>query len=394
MTRFLLILFVVTTQLSAMSQHQTGLVPEDMRDMAALCTIYTFQDLYGDHSSMVPEGFEHLYSSTPTILDNKFDLFQKGDRAALVFRGSTANKNSWMVNLHSTLLPAKGKIEVNSKNFQYQFAEDTAAAVHAGYTLAIATMANNILDQISSLHDKGVKQLIITGHSQGGALAHLMRAYLEHLPKRKATQGLALKTYAFAAPMVGNEAFALEYGQKFSGTQSSYSIFETEDMVPNMPISLSGGEGLSFQGLIAAFSGNASMKDMASNSLFNLFGNSMTSFQNWFGSSVENQLEDAIGQVDYPEIRRPQPYIPLENMVELDPFDYPLILKDSTILENDSIMAMEERDAEGVFLNKALYRSAPSGFHHKPYNYYVGILKHWFPEDYQTLEVKVLPENL
>lgn len=395
MTRNLLLILLLALGLCAQAQLQPGLVPEEVRDMSALCTVHTFQDLYGSFEEMVPEGYVNIYSSVPTVLDNKFEVFKKDNLAVVEIRGTTANMDSWMVNMHSSLLPAQGSMAINGQDFHYTFAEDTAAGVHAGYTLAIATIANEVLEQLSDLDKQGVHDVIITGHSQGGALAHLLRTYLEHLPKRKLPKGMRFKTYAFAAPMVGNKAFAKEYEKKFCTKLSSYSIFETEDFVPNMPISLSGGEGFSMSGIMGMLFGNGGdMKTMATNSLMSMFSGSLHKLAGSFGGSVEKQLAEALGEVELPPYRKDMEYQPMETKVELEPFEYPLILNDPTILQNDSIMAVEERDDNGVFKNKELYRKAPNGYHHKPYNYYVGILKRWFPADYEALKVKVLPENL
>ena len=46
-------------------------------------------------------------------------------------------------------------------------------------------------------------------------------------------------------------------------------------------------------------------------------------------------------------------------------------------------------DANGNY-----YRQEPGFFQHKPYNYYVGILKEYFSRDYNNLKMLYLPENL
>ena len=93
-----------------------------------------------------------------------------------------------------------------------------------------------MVDQINKLNDKGVYDIIITGHSQGGALAHLTRAYLENLPEEEISSKNIFKTYSFANPMCGNEEFAREYKVRYSDSNMSYSVINPADMVPQMPM--------------------------------------------------------------------------------------------------------------------------------------------------------------
>ena len=81
-------------------------------------------------------------------------------------------------------------------------------------------------------------------------------------------------------------------------------------------------------------------------------------------------------------------------LIVLEKFEYPRILKDSAILLNDSIMAANKRDKYGVFENKRLYKKEPWSYQHKTYNYYVGLLSLYFPKSYAILDKKYLQENL
>ncbi|MCB0793526.1 MAG: hypothetical protein KDB88_02215 [Flavobacteriales bacterium] len=389
----LVIAFWVFLGNGLVAQLAPGFVPEEARDMAALCTVHTFQDLYGSDEAMVPAGYVRTYSSMPTALDNKFEVFRKGATAVLEIRGSTANMMSWMVNVYSAMIPASGTIQVNGKDFRYHFADDTSAAVHSGYVLGLCTMLDEVVEQLYELDADGIEDVIITGHSQGGALAHLMRAYLEHAPKGTVPKKMNFKTYSFAGPMVGDKAFAKEYEKKFCTRLTSYSIINPKDPFPGMPVSYEEGNAFSMGNMMSLLFGG-DVKAKAMGSLMNLFSGSLVGIAQSTGRSVEKRIEGALGEVIMPPFRPEVNYHPMAERIELEPFDYPLILKDSTILQNDSIMRVEQRDADGVFLNKDLYKKAPGTFHHKPYNYYVAILKRWFPLAYEELEVKILPENL
>jgi hypothetical protein len=95
-----------------------------------------------------------------------------------------------------------------------------------------------------------------------------------------------------------------------------------------------------------------------------------------------------------PEYVKDIRYYKLSERIEVPPVEYPRVLKDSSILHNDSLMAVYTRDAEGHFINTDLYKKEPWAYQHKPYNYYVSILKMYFPEQYATLPKKFLQENL
>lgn len=98
------------------------------------------------------------------------------------YRGSTANMFSWVENCYSAMIPAKGTIKVNDSLHKYAFSVDQKSDVNAGYALTIVILSDKILEQIRNLNQKGIYDIIITGHSQGGALATMTRGYLENLP--------------------------------------------------------------------------------------------------------------------------------------------------------------------------------------------------------------------
>ena len=72
----------------------------------------------------------------------------------------------------------------------------------------------------------------------------------------------------------------------------------------------------------------------------------------------------------------------------LEPFPYP-----KTPLAS-SEMNVFQREKMRLGLNGDYYKKEPSFFQHKPYNYYVAILKEYSSSDYNNLKMKYLPENL
>ncbi len=390
------LLWTVPAVVPALMAQPAGFDPVLARDLSALCTTHTFRDLYGSDEAIMPAGYERLHTSAPRGMDNLFQVFRKGPLGVIELRGSTADPLSWMENVHAAMLPARGTILLDGRPFDYHFADDTAAAVHAGYTLGVAFVVDEVLEQLLLLDRQGVHDIVITGHSQGGALAQLVRAHLEHLPVDQVPVRARFRTYAFANPMVGNAAFAREYDRAYCSSGTSFSIINPEDPVPGMPLAYHDHRIFSAATLNGMASGQDGydMRSLARSALFRMFRGTVTDLAQYVSSSVEKRIARPVGEVKLPPYREEMNYVPMPGRVPLAPFPYPLILRDSTILTNDSLLRANPRDEQGVFLNKELYRRAPGFYQHKPYNYHVAILRRWFPERYGALRVKVLPENL
>ena len=239
---FILTNIFILLNLRALAQLNPGFNKEECKDMIALCCSFTFLELYNDDSQIIPEGYEKIYNSEAIAMDNIYQLYRKDDIAVICFRGSTSKKISWMANFHAAMLPAKGNITGDLGEINYCFSKIEGATVHGGYAMAIAYMASDLRREILKLHYQGVKDVIITGHSQGGALANLLLALLDHHINDSLVEKVRYKTYSFAAPMVGDELFVEDYNRKFCQTGLSYNIVNPADFVPNLPIELSEDE--------------------------------------------------------------------------------------------------------------------------------------------------------
>jgi hypothetical protein len=86
-------------------------------------------------------------------------------------------------------------------------------------------------------------------------------------------------------------------------------------------------------------------------------------------------------------------YSKLNNRVEINPAEFPKMLKDSTILDSKIMKAVFKKGDDGHFINKLLYAKESWTYQHKPYNYYTSILKMYFPTDYNLLERKYFIEK-
>lgn len=185
-----------------------------------------------------PEGFNLDYRSEVTGLDNRWDLWYHPQRklAVISLRATINTSTSWLANLYAGMLPATGSIQTDSVNtFHYKLADDSMAYVHAGWLLALAYMAPAITEKIKEYIDKGVKDYIIVGHSQGGALAFLTDSYLAY--SGIVPEDVRIKTYCSAAPKPGNLYFAYDFEQR-NQAGWAFRVVNRKDWVPEAPVSI------------------------------------------------------------------------------------------------------------------------------------------------------------
>lgn len=201
-----------------------------------------------------PEQFSMVYRSPVMGLDNRWDLWLSAQGVALIsIRGTTKNPTSWLENFYAAMVPAKGRLKLSGDfTFDYHLCDDDKAAVHTGWLIATAFLSRDILPKLDSLAARGVRDVYIMGHSQGGAIAYLLTAHLMHLQHRQVLpKTLAFKTYCSAAPKPGNLHFAYAYENLTKGgwsmtvvnaadwvTEAPFSIQTTSDFNPANPFVL------------------------------------------------------------------------------------------------------------------------------------------------------------
>lgn len=389
--RLLLLSLLMSISCSAFAQLREGFDPDEVKALIAMCNSYTFKNLYGSDAEIAPKNYKKIFASPTIGMDNKFQVYTKEDCGVINFRGSTNQISSWVENMYSAMIPAQGVIQLNKTEHPYCFAKDTGAAVHSGYALAVVLLSPSFIYQIKSLNQKGIYNIIITGHSQGGALANMARAYLENLPKGVLSSKNIYKTYAFANPMCGNKAFADEYHIRYCENNMSYSIINPADLVPFMPMHYQeNGKILSKERLKAWIFGKEALdiRKIGMELVVRKFEKKLKNYVNSSNRLIEKLVSASYGSLDMPDYTHDINYYQVGNIRELQQFAYPKIQLDPEKLTEKQLSRIKPAE-DGNY-----YKPEPNFYQHKPYNYYVAILKEYFSRDYKNLDIKYLPENL
>jgi hypothetical protein len=182
--------------------------------------------------------FTKVFSSPEVGLYNKCVIFQREDGVVVLELRGTVNKpESWLENFYAGMVPAQGSLQLTSDyTFQYKLAEHENAAVHVGWLLGTGFLSKAYLPVLDSLVQKGNHHIIVTGHSQGGALAFLNTSFLHYYYQAR-QQPVVLKTYASAAPKPGNQFYAYDF-DFVTRNGMGFRVVNTADWVPETPFSL------------------------------------------------------------------------------------------------------------------------------------------------------------
>jgi hypothetical protein len=186
-----------------------------------------------------PTRSKKLYRSEITGMDNRWDLYLRDDNVAVIsIRGTTSNTISWVENLYSAMVPAQGEITLTDNyKLNYHLADDEKAGVHIGWLIGMGFLAADILPKIDSCYKAGVKDYLIMGHSQGGAIAFLLTSHLYNLRKTgKLPADIHFKTYSSAGPKPGNLYYAYDYEAMTEGW--AFNVVNAADWVPETPVSV------------------------------------------------------------------------------------------------------------------------------------------------------------
>jgi hypothetical protein len=190
-----------------------------------------------------PVGWQRLFSS-PVIgpFQNLWQLWKQDatGRYAVVLRGTVPQPGSVIEDLISVMVAGKGTISAGQDSATYQFAEESNASIHLGFAVGLLLLlkdpADGILARLKALVPSG-SEIYVTGHSQGAAMATLLRSYL-HYPNPDRPDGYSYKTYVYAQPKPGNDHYAADFENRFSNDGYAFRITNSLDWVPQVPFTI------------------------------------------------------------------------------------------------------------------------------------------------------------
>ena len=237
---FVLLLFILSCLCGKAQLLKPGFDAQEYLELLSVSSRQGDSTLKNDDTP-VPTAYKIVYRSPVVGLDNRWDLWLRNDEkvAVISIRGTTGKQVSWLANFYSAMIPATGRLQLNdSTTFNYKLAADEKATVHTGWTIALGYLAPTIEQQIQQYYARGVKEFLIIGHSQGAAIAFLLRSYLFYKVQNKTLPAnLVFKTYCSAAPKPGNVYYAYDY-EYINREGWSYTIVNALDWVPETPVSI------------------------------------------------------------------------------------------------------------------------------------------------------------
>jgi len=240
MKRVFLLLIAFPLAASAQSTLQPGF---DAREYADGLSLFFF------HSS-IPDSIKRAHSRDPyqpefnsadAGLLNNWSFYLRTDNVGVInIRGTVPYPASWLENLYTAMIPATGELQLDDSTiFHYRLSADPRAMVHAGWTLALAYLAPGIESTIDRYyHERGVREYLVFGHSQGGAIAFLLRSWLGYEQRSgRIPADVVFKTYCSAAPKPGNLYYAYDY-DFLTRSGWGFTVVNAADWVPETPFSV------------------------------------------------------------------------------------------------------------------------------------------------------------
>lgn len=235
------ILIIFLIPLMSKAQLKPGFDVQEYLEILRVSRQQTDSPLKRDETPK-PVYHQRQYRSAIGHLLNRWELWvnNRQKTAVISIRGTTTDAVSWLENFYAAMVPAIGQLQLNdSTKFDYHLAQHPKAAVHIGWLLGMADISGSVVQQINKLyHEEGYKNFIIMGHSQGAAIAYLLRSHLAWLQKQSIIPAdITFKTYCSAPPKPGNLYYAYDFNYLTRGGWG-IAVTNAADWVPQTPFSI------------------------------------------------------------------------------------------------------------------------------------------------------------
>jgi hypothetical protein len=178
-------------------------------------------------------------------------------------------------------------------------------------------MAADIEGKIKEHYAKGVKEFILTGHSQGAGITYLLRSYLFYRTKAGALPAdIVYKTYCSAAPKPGNLFYAYDYDFINRGGWA-FTVVNAADWVPETPFSVQQFADLNplnpFVGIKSTLRKQKYFIRIYAGLVYNKLNNSTTKaakrYRKYLGKKVGGQVHKQLPQLQSLEYSRTLNYM-------------------------------------------------------------------------------------
>lgn len=275
-----------------------------------------------------PQEYRFVYRSPVVAFDNIWDLWMHKNKslALISVQGSIQTEASFLANLYAAMIPAKGEMQLDKDfQFQYNLAENPHAAVHVGWFVAMAYLSKTVVPKIDSCYKAGIREFILTGHSQGGGITFLLNSHLESLKKQGTLPAdIRFKTYCSAGPKPGNLFYAYEYEHMTAGGWAC-NVVNSADWVPDVPFTVQTVDDFTsvnpFHGAKMMIKKQKFPKNIALKHVYNQMSKpskkAQKNYQKYLGKMVSQAVKKQIPGFETPEYVKSNYYVRTGNTVVL-----------------------------------------------------------------------------
>ena len=254
--------FAEAQLLLEMAQHAYAGTPS-LTEVVATCGVPPVPDPSSNWTIR-----KDLTPTSPTLLDNYWQVWQNQSDTTHAVRGTVASAASVLADLLFPLINARFDVKLGSISLPFYLARDEGdsavkAGVHSGFALSLMLMlftTNSPLFLTLALLAQEGNNVYITGHSQGASIATLLTSLVRH--STDAFKGPAYKTYTFAPAKAGNDHYAYDYAQLAAVDGNAWAVTSTQDWVPQAPFALEWISDLNTPNPLRGFGGNPNPEAM------------------------------------------------------------------------------------------------------------------------------------